>query len=45
MEAYFVNIDSEKPLRWTSSFTAAEHREYWATLSDAPVNDHASLGV
>jgi homogentisate 1,2-dioxygenase len=34
MDAFLVNIDAEKPLRWTEAFTGAEDPNYWATFSD-----------
>lgn len=34
MDAFLVNIDAEKPLRWTEAFTGAEDPDYWATFSD-----------
>lgn len=32
--AFLVNIDAEKPLRWTEAFTGAEDPNFWATFSD-----------
>jgi homogentisate 1,2-dioxygenase len=39
MEAYLVNVDSEKPYQRTEAFTAAEDPNYWASFSDQLMAD------